>query len=137
MRLSLTVAQVIFVSALMAVAIALSASFVSAQKSDQPFPDVVSAKVTSRGADTFDFDVTISSPYDTAQRYADAFRVLAADGKVLGERVLLHDHADEQPFTRDLYRVKIAGGIKTVTIVGRDKANGWGGKTIDVMLPGR
>lgn len=109
-----------------------------AQKNpNQKFPNVVEAKVVPRGADTFDFDVTISSPYDTAQRYADAFRVLGPDGKVLGERILFHDHADEQPFTRDLHGVKIAAGVKSVTIEGRDKANGYGGKKIDVALPGR
>jgi len=27
-------------------------------------------------------------------------RVLAPDGAVLGEHTLLHDHANEQPFTR-------------------------------------
>ena len=47
----------------------------------QKFPDVVGAKVRARGNKTFDFDVTISSPYDTPQGYADAFRVMNADGK--------------------------------------------------------
>lgn len=121
----------------MAAAFAVSGPTSAQKNPDQKFPDVVAAKVTPRGADAFDFDVTLSSPYDTPQRYADAFRVTGPDGKVLGERILLHDHADEQPFTRDLYGVKIAAGIKTVTVEGRDKANGWGGKTINVALPGR
>ena len=104
---------------------------------EQKFPDVIGAQVTPRGGDRFDFDVTISSRYDTAQRYADAFRVLGADRKVLGERVLLHDHADEQPFTRDLHGVVIPAGVKSVMIEGRDQKHGWGGKTFDVVLPGR
>jgi hypothetical protein len=106
-------------------------------KPEQKFPDVIGAKVTSRGGDRFDFDVTISSRYDTAARYADAFRVLGADRKIYGERVLLHDHADEQPFTRDLYGVAIPADVKSVTIEGRDQTYGWGGKTFDVVLPGR
>jgi hypothetical protein len=73
----------------------------------QKYPDVIAAKVRASGTDRFDFDVTISSPYDTPQRYADAFRVTGKDGAVYGERILLHDHANEQPFTRDLYGVKI------------------------------
>jgi hypothetical protein len=103
----------------------------------QKYPDIISATVKPRGADVFDFDVTVSSPYDTLQRYADAFRALTLDRKVLGERVLLHDHQTEQPFTRDLYGIKIPADIKRVIIEGRDQLHGWGGKTIEVALPGR
>jgi hypothetical protein len=105
--------------------------------SAQKFPDVLSAKVTPRGAQVFDFDVTVSSPYDTAQRYADAFRVMGKDGKVYGERILFHDHADEQPFTRDLYGVKIPLEVRLVVIQARDKQHGYGGKTVEAVLPGR
>jgi hypothetical protein len=102
----------------------------------QKFPDVLAARITPRGP-AFDFDVTISSPYDTPERYADAFRVLAPDGKLLGERILFHDHADEQPFTRDLHGVAIPAGIRSVMIEARDKQYGYGGKSITVALPGR
>ena len=103
----------------------------------QKYPDVVAAKAQARGADTFDFDVTVSSPYDTPRRYADAFRVLGKEGTVLGERILLHGHAGEQPFTRDLYGVRIPRGIRTVTVQARDQQYGYGGKTVEVVLPGR
>jgi hypothetical protein len=109
----------------------------AAEPSLQKYPDVVAAKAQARGADAFDFDVTVSSPYDTPQRYADAFRVLGKDGAVLGERILLHDHAGEQPFTRDLYGVRIPRGILTVTVQARDQKYGYGGKTVEVALPGR
>lgn len=101
------------------------------------FLDVVGAKVRASGDNEFDFDVTISSPYDTPQRYADAFRVMNADGKVYGERKLLHDHAGEQPFTRDLYGVTIPLDVKFVVIQARDQKYGYGGKTLKVSLPGR
>jgi hypothetical protein len=103
----------------------------------QKHADVITAKVQPRGADKFDFDVTISSPYDTPQRYADAFRVMHKDGTVYGERVLLHDHATEQPFTRDLHGVVVPAGVRSVVMQARDLKNGWGGKTIEVVLPGR
>lgn len=103
----------------------------------QRYPDVLSVKVRAAGGNSFDFDVTISSPYDTPQRYADAFRVSGKDGAVYGERVLLHDHADEQPFTRDLAGVKIPRGIRSVIVQARDMKNGYGGKSIEVALPGR
>ena len=106
-------------------------------RAEQKFPDVLSARVSPKGGDRFDFDVTVSSPYDTPQRYADAFRVSGKDGKVFGERILLHDHAGEQPFTRDLYGVTIPAGVRSVVIQARDQKHGYGGKSIEVALPGR
>lgn len=112
----------------------------SAQMADavnQKYPDVVDVKVHARGDNRFDFDATVSSPYDTPQRYADAYRVMGKGGVVYGERTLFHDHADEQPFTRDLYGVTIPQGIKAVVVQARDRKYGYGGKTLQVALPGR
>ena len=109
----------------------------AADTSAQKHPDVIAAKVQPRGGNRFDFDVTVSSPYDTPQRYADAFRVMHKDGTVYGERVLLHDHATEQPFTRDLQGVVVPAGVRSVVVQARDLKNGWGGKTLKVVLPGR
>lgn len=67
---------------------------------------------------------TISPPYDSPDRYADAFRVLAPDGTVLGVRELLHDHANEQPFTRSLDDVEIPDDVDRVTVEGRDLGRG-------------
>jgi hypothetical protein len=105
--------------------------------SEQRFPDVVAVKVRSSGPDVFDFDVTISSPYDTPRRYADGFRVKTLGNQVLGERKLLHDHQDEQPFTRDLYSVRIPLAVKSVLVEARDQKHGYGGKVVEVALPGR
>jgi hypothetical protein len=103
----------------------------------QRYPDVIAAQVRPSGTDTFDFDVTVSSPYDTPQRYADAFRVMSKSGEVYGERKLLHDHASEQPFTRDLYGVKVPPAVRVVVVQARDQRFGYGGKSLDVLLPGR
>jgi hypothetical protein len=125
---------------LTAALVLVGATYSSAQSGSggsQQYPDVLGAKVRPHGANVFDFDVTISSLYDTADRYADAFRVLGPDGTVYGERILLHDHATEQPFTRDLYGVTIPPGVASVIVQGRDKKHGYGGKTTEVTLPGR
>jgi hypothetical protein len=103
----------------------------------QKHPDVVAVKVLPGGPGRFDFDVTVSSPYDTRARYADAFKVSASDGTVFGERRLLHDHADEQPFTRDLYGVVVPPGVRVVVVQARDSTFGYGGKAMVVTLPGR
>jgi len=101
---------------------------------DTLFPDVIAA-VATRGADgTMSFDVTISSPYDSPDRYADAFRVLGPDGAELGLRELTHDHASEQPFTRSLDGIDVGGAVD-VTIEARDSVNGWGGTTRSVDVP--
>jgi hypothetical protein len=118
----------------------LASSGFAAQADDnaiQQYPNVINAKAMPNTAGGFDFDVTISSPYDTPQRYADAFRVIGKEQQVYGERKLLHDHQNEQPFTRDLYGVKIPAGVKTVLIQARDQQYGYGGKTVEVALPGR
>jgi hypothetical protein len=100
------------------------------------FPSVIGATATPDGDDTWRFDVTISSPYDTPERYADAWRVLGPDGTEYGIRILGHDHANEQPFTRSKSGIAVPADVQTVTIQGRDLANGWGGPTFDLTLPG-
>lgn len=99
------------------------------------FPDVIAAEARRSDDNTLVFDVTVSSAYDTPERYADAWRVIGPDGTVYAQRELLHDHAGEQPFTRSLDGVEIPVGVTTVTIEGRDLVNGWGGGTVDVELP--
>ncbi len=98
------------------------------------YPDVVEVAVSARGSG-YDFDVTMSSPYDSPERYADAWRVIGDDGVVYGVRELLHDHANEQPFTRSLTGVDIPDTVASVTIQGRDQVYGWGGEVVEVNLP--
>lgn len=100
----------------------------------QRHPDVVDATL-ERSGDRWRVAATLSSPYDSPDRYADAFRVLGPDGTVLGVRELLHDHANEQPFTRSLDDVQIPDDVDRVTVEGRDLANGWGGDTVTVTVP--
>lgn len=119
---------------------ALSPAFACAglpAAADRHYPDVVAVEVKPTSETTFDFDVTISSPYDTPSRYADGFRVVTKQGQVLGERKLLHDHQGEQPFTRDLYSVRIPRHVRHVVVQARDQVSGYGGKSVEVALPGR
>jgi len=97
------------------------------------YPDVIEASVTG-GPASRSFTVTMGSPYDSAERYADAFRIVGDDGRVYGIRELIHDHTTEQPFTRSLGGVVIPGSVQTVTIEGRDLVYGWGGGTVELVL---
>ena len=98
------------------------------------FPEVLAVKVKRTDGERWKFDVTLSSPYDTPQRYADGWRVLDGHDNELGLRVLGHDHASEQPFTRS-HTIKIPNNTKLVFVEGRDQANGWSGQRFKVELP--
>jgi hypothetical protein len=108
-----------------------------AHPSEQRFPDVLEVVVRQASDGAFDFDVTVSSPYDTPERYADGFRVTTTGGRVLGERTLWHDHQNEQPFTRDLHGVAIPPDIQRVLVQARDRQYGYGGKAVEVDGPVR
>lgn len=98
-------------------------------------PDVLAAVLTGDSDGGWSLDVTLSSEYDSPERYADGWRVLDADGEVLGEHTLTHDHADEQPVTRTQTGLEIPDGVDVVTVEGRDTENGYGGATLEVEVP--
>jgi hypothetical protein len=98
------------------------------------YPDVIEASASQVGS-SYSFDVTISSPYDSPDRYADAWRIIGDDGQVYGVRELTHDHANEQPFTRSLSGVAIPESVGSITIQARDLVYGWGGETFELTLP--
>ncbi len=112
-----------------------AASVPATAPAEQRFPDVVAVEIRRTGEDSYDLSVTLSSPYDTPERYADGWRVLASDGSTLGEHQLGHDHADEQPFTRSQTGLRIPGDVDEVTVEGRDQANGYGGGTVAIKVP--
>jgi len=62
----------------------------------QRFPDVIKVQVSASGDNRFSFSATLLSPYDTPERYTDAFRIMTVNEATLGIRELLHDHASEQ-----------------------------------------
>lgn len=59
--------------------------------------------------------------------YADGWRVETAEGQVLGTRVLLHPHVEEQPFTRSLPGVEIPPDTLEVFVRTRTSVTGWAG----------
>ena len=83
---------------------------------------------------TYTFYVTVRHRDEGWDHYANVWRVVPADDNSEvsnGERILLHPHDNEQPFTRSQARV-IARG--TVSIEAADNIHGLGGSTIYLDL---
>jgi len=96
--------------------------------------DVKAVKVTRESGGTWRFDVTIRSRDRGWDYYCDRFEVLAPDGKVLGTRLLLHPHDDEQPFTRELSGVKVARDVRRVVVRASMKPGGAGGEVREAAI---
>jgi hypothetical protein len=97
--------------------------------------DVVGAEAAEEGAGTWRFDVTVRHADEGWDHYADRWEVLAPDGSLLAERVLLHPHVGEQPFTRSLGGVAIPDEVDRVILRAHDSVHGLGGAEITVELP--
>ncbi len=81
------------------------------------------------------FDVALSHPDMGWAHYADKWDVVAPDGALLGTRVLLHPHVNEQPFTRSLTGVALPAGIDRVIIRAHDNVDGYGDSDYELALP--
>ncbi len=66
--------------------------------------------------------------------YADGWRLVTVDGKVLGHRTLWHPHEHEQPFTRQLSDISIPADIKTIVVEAHDKVHGWSPDKVQIKL---
>src|SRR3972149_10300987 len=69
--------------------------------------DVIAATARQAADGTWRFEVTMRCDDRGAAYFCDRFEVLAPGARVIGVRRLLHDHTDEQPFTRDLQGVSV------------------------------
>jgi hypothetical protein len=96
------------------------------------------ADVVAATADCADhvcsFAVTVRHADEGWSHYADAWEVLALDGRVLATRKLEHPHVDEQPFTRELRGVAMPADVTTVRIRAHDSVTGYGGREVTVSI---
>ena len=96
--------------------------------------DVVAAEAVREGDGTWRFRVTVAHADEGWDHYADRWEVLTEDGRVLGTRVLLHPHENEQPFTRSLGSVTIPEDIESVILRAHDSVHGNGGAELLLKL---
>ena len=97
--------------------------------------DVKKVEIVKIDKRTYIFRVTIIHKDEGWNHYANKYEIVSPDGKVLGTRILLHPHVDEQPFTRALAGEKIPEEIKEVIIRAHDSVHKYGGKTMKVPIP--
>ena len=95
---------------------------------------VEKAVFTAIGGGKWRVSVTLRHGDTGWDHYADAWRVVDADGNVLGERTLFHPHVDEQPFTRSQSGIVIPETTQVVLVEGHDKVHGWSPDKIRVDL---
>lgn len=97
--------------------------------------DVVEVDIVKQNARRYTFSVAVRHADSGWEHYADKWDVVAPDGTVLGTRVLIHPHENEQPFTRSLSGVHVPRGIDTVSLRAHDKVHGYGGVEMRVSVP--
>ncbi len=96
--------------------------------------DVVDVKTTQSSDGSWRFDVAVLHADAGWDHYADKWAVFLPDGEMIGERILLHPHDNEQPFTRSQSGIIIPPDVDEVTVRAHDSQHGWGGKEMTVKV---
>jgi hypothetical protein len=100
--------------------------------SAHPAIQFVRARQGTDGAWTF--DVTITYPDTGWEDYADGWHVETPGGEILGTRILLHPHVDEQPFTRSLGGVVIPSDVTEVLVRSHNLISGYAPEVMRVPI---
>ena len=87
--------------------------------------DVVAVKVRGQ-AGTYQFLVTLRSPDENCDRYANWWEVVREDGSLAYRRILRHSHPNEQPFARAGGPVPVKSN-EVVVVRGHLHPSGYGG----------
>ena len=96
--------------------------------------DVLAVDTRQAADGSWTFSVTLRHDDAGWDHYADRWDIVGPDGTAYGERVLLHPHVEEQPFTRSLSGVVIPEGVNSVAVRGHDKVHGFGGAEFTIDL---
>mgnify|MGYP001544870800 CR=1 FL=1 len=96
--------------------------------------EILAADFQLGSKDTWSVSVTLQHGDTGWDHYADNWRVVDAEGRVFGDRVLYHPHVDEQPFTRGLGGIVIPEGTERVFIEAHDTVHGWSPDRLEVDM---
>ena len=98
------------------------------------FSHILAVRVRQTSDNSYSFDATVRHRDEGWEHYADLFRIVPANEESSvenGERVLLHPHDNEQPFTRSQSGV-LATGV--VCVEAKDTVHEWGGSSLCLDL---
>lgn len=102
---------------------------------DLDYAQVLFVKASQSSDGTWRFDVTVRHDDQGWEEYADAWQVVHPDTEeVLAERILLHPHDNEQPFTRSESNIVIPPELTLVIVRAKDNVEGFGGQEVIVDL---
>lgn len=96
--------------------------------------EILQVELREQGTQNWRADVTLRHVDTGWDHYADGWRVVTRDGKVLGYRTLHHPHVNEQPFTRSLSGIAISQEMTQVVVEAHDKVHGWSPDRVIVDL---
>ncbi len=96
--------------------------------------EIIAAEFHNTGGTHWSINVTLKHEDTGWEHYADNWRIVDENGKILGDRVLYHPHVNEQPFTRSLGNVEVPIKNKIVFITAHDKVHGWTTEHLKVDL---
>ncbi len=98
------------------------------------YAHVLGIRYQRTAENTYTFHTTVRHRDEGWDHYANVWRVVPTDDNEVsnGERVLLHPHDNEQPFTRSQTRVVAPKG--TIRIEAADNVHGLGGSAIYLDL---
>lgn len=95
---------------------------------------ILAAEFQNSGALSWSVSITLKHNDTGWKHYADNWRIVDNKGNILGNRVLMHPHVNEQPFTRGLGNVMIPERVKTVYVEAHDTMHGWTAKKLQIDL---
>jgi hypothetical protein len=95
--------------------------------------EIVHTRFERGTAGSWQVNTTLKHEDSGWSHYADAWRVVDENGKVLGTRTLFHPHENEQPFTRG-HTIQIPVGTTIVYVEAHDKVHGWSKQRVRVDL---
>jgi len=70
------------------------------------------------------FDVTVRHADEGWSHFANGYQIFSPSGELLGHRILVHPHVNEQPFTRSIRNIKIPASVDTVELRANDSVHG-------------
>lgn len=95
--------------------------------------EILNVYLERTGAD-WRAEVTLKHSDTGWDHYADAWRIVDENGRLLKTRVLYHPHVKEQPFTRSLSNISIPADKTIIYVEAHDKMHGWSRQRVKIDL---